>query len=107
MDLMYVYMKNMKIFGGLLVHGIPDFRLPREIINGVIKKVLDLGIKVELGKELGKDFTLEELKNKYDAVLLCFGANVSSKMNIEGEDLKRSIWRKRVIRIWKISRFYR
>ena len=98
-DLMFAYMKNMISFGGLLYHGIPEFRLPREIIDSVIKKVLDLGIKVELGKELGKDFTLDELKNKYDAVLLCFGANVSSKMHIEGEDLKRRIWWKRIIRI--------
>lgn len=81
-------------FGGLLNHGIPDFRLPREIIDDVIQKVLDLGVEVILGKELGKDITLEELKSEYDAVLLCFGANISSKMHIEGEELKRGIWRK-------------
>lgn len=82
-----VYMRNMTIFGGLLMHGIPDFRLPRDIIDQTIKKVLDLGVKVSLGKELGKDFSLGELKNKYDAVLLCFGSNISSKMGIPGEEL--------------------
>lgn len=86
-----IYEKHNEL-GGLLVHGIPDFRLPRKIIKGVIKKVLDLGIKVVFGKELGKDFSLNELTKKYDAVLLCFGANVSIKMNIEGEELKRSLW---------------
>lgn len=75
-------------FGGILVHGIPDFRLPREVIHKTIQNILDLGIQVYLGKEIGKDFTLEELKKEYDAVLLCFGANVSSKMNIEGEELE-------------------
>lgn len=75
-------MKNIRRFGGLLSHGIPDFRLPREVIKSALQKVLDLGVEVFLGKELGKDFTLEELKEKYDAVLLSFGANISSKMNI-------------------------
>lgn len=75
------------------MHGIPDFRLPRDVLKEVIKKILDLGVEVVLGKELGKDFSLQDLRNNYSAVLLCFGANISSKMNIEGEDLKRCIWR--------------
>lgn len=78
----------MIIFGGLLGHGIPDFRLPREVIKETIQKILDLGIEVHLGKELGKDILLEEIKSRYDAVLLCFGANISSKMNIDGENLE-------------------
>lgn len=81
-------MKSILIFGGLLSHGIPDFRLPRDILKKAIEKVLDLGIEIELGVGLGKDITLEELKEKYDAVLLCFGANISSKMHIEGEELE-------------------
>ena len=87
-----IYEKHEDI-GGLLVHGIPGFRLPREVIKSVIKKVLDLGVKVELGKELGQDIDLDFLKKNYDAVLLTFGANVSSKMGIEGEELNRGIWR--------------
>lgn len=87
-------MKSIMICGGLLVHGIPDFRLPREVINQVIQKILNLGVKVVLGKELGKDFTLDKLKTEYDAVLLCFGSNISQKMGIPGEELERSIWRK-------------
>lgn len=76
------------------MHGIPDFRLPREAITETIQKILDLGVKVNLGKELGRDFTLDELERQYDAILLCIGANISTKMNIEGENLNRSIWRK-------------
>lgn len=81
-----IYEKHTTL-GGLLVHGIPDFRLPRKTINETIQKVLNLGVKVSLGSVLGKNLSLNELEKEYDAVLLCFGANVSSKMNIEGEDL--------------------
>ena len=79
-------------YGGLLCHGIPDFRLPRDVIKNATSKVLDLGVEVFLGKELGKDFTIDELKEKYDAVLLSFGANISSKMNIKRRRITRSIW---------------
>lgn len=81
-------MKNTKIFGGLLVHGIPDFRLPRDAVSETIQKILDLGVEPKLGIELGKDIKLEDLSKTYDAVLLTFGANISSKMNIDGENLK-------------------
>lgn len=82
----------MMSFGGLLFHGIPDFRLPRDVIKEVVQKILNLGIDVKLKTEIGVDISLEELKQQYDAILLSFGANISSKMNIEGEELKRSIW---------------
>ena len=74
--------------GGILVHGIPDFRLPKETVKSTIEKILELGIKVEFGKELGKNIKIEELSNKYDAVFIGIGANIPSKMNIPGEDLE-------------------
>lgn len=76
------------ILGGLLVHGIPDFRLPKEIVQNTISKIIDLGINVRYNMELGKNLILEELENQYDAILLSFGANISSKMKIEGEDIE-------------------
>ena len=74
--------------GGILVHGIPDFRLPKETVKSTIEKILELGIKVEFGKELGKNIKIEELSNQYDAVFIGIGANIPSKMNITGEDLE-------------------
>lgn len=62
--------------------------MPRETIKQTIEKILNLGVEVKCKVELGKDITLEELKANYDAVLLTFGANISSKMHCEGEDLK-------------------
>ncbi len=73
--------------GGILNHGIPEFRLSEAVKEQTIQKILDLGITVKMGQELGQDFTLAELENDYDAIFLGFGANCSSQMGIEGEDL--------------------
>ncbi len=74
--------------GGLLVHGIPEFRLPKEIVKQTVDNILELGIEVKYNQELGKNLKLEDLKKEFDAIFLSIGANVSSKMGIEGEDLE-------------------
>ena len=81
-----IYEKH-KSLGGVIEHGIPEFRLEREILENTINKILNLGINVEYNKELGKDFSLDELESKYDAIFLSFGKNISSKMGIEGEEI--------------------
>lgn len=82
-----IYEKHDRL-GGLLSHGIPDFRLPRNILKETIEKILDLGIEVKYNCSLGREISLDELKKEYDAILLAIGANVSAKMGIEGEELK-------------------
>ena len=77
----------MKNFGGILRYGIPDFRLDKDILDKTVEAILSLGIKVEYNKELGRNLSLDDLQKEYDAVVLGFGANIPSKMNIEGEDL--------------------
>ena len=74
--------------GGLLVFGIPEFRLPKEIVKTTVKDILDLGVEVKYNKELGKDFELKDIEDQYDAIFLSIGSNVSSKMGVEGEELK-------------------
>lgn len=74
--------------GGLLVHGIPEFRLSKEIVKETIDRILDLGIKVEYNKQLGKNLKLEELEEQYDAIFLSIGANKSAKMGVKGENLE-------------------
>lgn len=81
-----IYEKHDEI-GGLLIHGIPEFRLPRKVVEKTIEKILDLGVETKLNQELGKDFEIEDLAQKYDAVFVAIGANIPSKMNAEGEDL--------------------
>lgn len=74
--------------GGLLVHGIPEFRLPKEIVKQTIQKIIDLGLEVKYNQELGKDLSLQQLEKEYDAIFFAFGANVTTKMGVEGEDLQ-------------------
>lgn len=73
--------------GGLLIHGIPEFRLSKQIVKETVKRILDLGIKVQYNKQLGKNLKLEELEEKYDAIFLSVGANKSAKMGVKGENL--------------------
>lgn len=82
-----VYEKHDKL-GGLLTHGIPEFRLPREVVEKTIEKILDLGVETKLNQELGRDFEIEDLAKKYDAVFVAIGANIPAKMNVEGEGLE-------------------
>lgn len=81
-----IYEKHSKL-GGLLRYGIPEFRLEKEILDKWIDKfILNKNVEVYTNKELGKDISLRDLKESYDAVILAFGANVSNKMNVEGEE---------------------
>lgn len=82
-----IYEKHDKL-GGLLTHGIPEFRLPREVVEKTIEKILDLGVETKLNQELGRDFEIEDLAQKYDAVFVAIGANIPAKMNVEGEGLE-------------------
>lgn len=82
-----IYEKHDKL-GGLLTHGIPEFRLPRKVVEKTIEKILDLGVETKLNQELGRDFEIEDLAQKYDAVFVAIGANIPAKMNVEGEGLE-------------------
>ena len=74
--------------GGLLMHGIPEFRLPKEIVRKTIQKIIDLGLEVKYNQELGKNLQLQQLEKEYDVIFLSFGANIATKMGVEGEDLQ-------------------
>ena len=87
-----IYEKHEKL-GGILSYGIPEFRLDKTVVDETIKKIIELGIDVKTNIELSIEhkencITLQELENKYDAIFLSIGANVSSKMRIEGEELQ-------------------
>lgn len=58
------------------------------MVKKVVQSILDLGVKARTKCRLGEDISLDELKEKYDAVFLAIGANISAKMNIPGENLE-------------------
>lgn len=73
--------------GGMLVQTIPAYRLPRETLAREIRMIEQLGVTIETGKQLGKDFTLQELRDKkYDAIFIGIGAPGSYGLGVPGED---------------------
>lgn len=75
------------VAGGMLRLGIPEYRLPRELIDLEIEAVLSLGPTIEFEKALGRDFTLQELRKEFDAIFLAIGTYRSRMLNVEGEEL--------------------
>lgn len=76
-----------KIPGGILWYGIPDFRLPKDIVENIIKKVENMGATIKTNVELGKDITIESLKNEFDSVFLAIGATTSTTYSLADEYL--------------------
>ncbi|MFH1615062.1 MAG: FAD-dependent oxidoreductase [Planctomycetota bacterium] len=75
--------------GGMLAWGIPDYRLPPEILDEEIQDVLDEGVQLQTNVRLGRDITIEQLKKAgFKAVVLAIGAQGGMKLGIEGENLK-------------------
>jgi len=77
--------------GGMLFWGIPEYRLPRNVLRGEIQAILDLGIELRCNTRVGTDISWEELKRRYDAIYIAIGAHRSLRLGIEGEDLA-GVW---------------
>jgi len=77
------------VAGGMLRLGIPDYRLPPEVLNKEIRAITRLGVEIKLNTALGRDVTIDGLfKEGYKAVYLAIGAHKSMKLAISGEDAK-------------------
>jgi len=74
--------------GGMLHLGIPEYRLPRDVLQAQIREILDLGPELRLNMRLGRDFTLADLRQQgYKAVLLALGLHRSRDLSVPGNDL--------------------
>lgn len=71
--------------GGMLRYGIPNYRLPKERLDDDIEAILATGIEVKHGLKIGKDMTIQSLREEYDAVLITIGASTDKKLGICGE----------------------
>jgi len=74
--------------GGLLRYGIPDFKMEKTVIDRRLKVLEEEGIEFKCGINVGKDVRADELKNDFDAIVLCGGATIRRNLPIEGADLK-------------------
>ncbi len=71
--------------GGMSAVGIPDYRLPRNILQGEVQQIQKMGVSINYGQTIGNDLTLSQLENEFDAVFIGMGAQDSTKIGIEGE----------------------
>jgi NADH-quinone oxidoreductase subunit F len=73
--------------GGMMTYGIPAYRLPREPLFAEINHIRRAGVDIKLGQELGRDFTIDSLKEDgYEAIILALGAHKSQRLGMPGED---------------------
>lgn len=73
--------------GGVLVYGIPEFRLPKSIVSDEINGLLELGVTIELNTVVGRTVTVEQLQAEYDYIFIGTGAGLPMFLGIKGENL--------------------
>ena len=76
------------VAGGMLQVGLPDFRMPKDVVAREVRAIADLGVEIRTGQELGRDLTIESLTGDdgFDAVFLAIGAHRTKPLEIVGED---------------------
>ena len=81
---------QMPQLGGMLRYGIPEYRLPKTVLDWEIAQIMDLGeIEAKCDQALGRDFTVAQLEQEYDAVVLAIGAWKAKALRVDGEDHPR------------------
>jgi len=78
--------ESLPVAGGMLAVGIPDFRLPKDILEYEIGNIKKAGVVIKTSTAVGKDISFTDLKEQYQAVYIATGAHRGLKMNIQGED---------------------
>ena len=78
--------ESLPVAGGMLAIGIPEFRLPKDVLEYEINRIKKLGVEIKTNSTIGKDISLEKLKEDYKAVFIAIGAHKGLKMKIPNED---------------------
>jgi NADH-quinone oxidoreductase subunit F len=78
----------LSVVGGGLIVCIPEFRLPRDVLNRDIENIKNAGVKIKTNMRVGKNISFEELRNNYRAVFVATGAHISQKLHIPNEEAK-------------------
>ena len=74
--------------GGVLIYGIPEFRLPKKIVAQEVERLEEAGVKIECNVIIGRTYTIPELQEKFDAIFIANGAGLPVFMNVPGENFK-------------------
>jgi glutamate synthase (NADPH) small chain len=74
--------------GGVLIYGIPEFRLPKDIVQKEVDRLVEAGVEIEVDAIIGRTWTLRDLRARYDAIFLAVGAGLPVFMDVPGENLK-------------------
>ncbi|MGB1109943.1 MAG: NAD(P)-binding protein, partial [Gammaproteobacteria bacterium] len=72
--------------GGMMRYGIPGYRVPREVMDGEMQRIVDMGVEVRNKTRVGRDVTLEQLENDYDAILFAIGAQSGRPLPVPGAE---------------------
>lgn len=85
-------LEAMPVPGGMMAIGIPEYRLPREVLQAEIKRIIDAGVELRLDTVMGRDFTLADLEREgFAAIFLATGASKSRRLGVPGDELARVI----------------
>lgn len=77
--------------GGMMRYGIPGYRTPRDVLDGEIQRILDLGVETRMNTKIGVDVTIDELKAEFDAVFMGLGAQSGTALPVPGGDASNCI----------------
>ncbi|MCR4963188.1 MAG: NADH-quinone oxidoreductase subunit NuoF [Firmicutes bacterium] len=80
--------ESQPIAGGVLAYGIPEYRLPNDVLEYEVNQVRQQGVNIHLNCEVGKDVSFQSLRQDYDAVYVATGTQFPNKAGVDGEDLK-------------------
>ncbi len=74
--------------GGVMWTGVPEWRLPRDVIMEEVELITDLGVEIRFNTEVGKDISFREIVESYDAVVIATGCQIAQELGVPGEDLE-------------------
>ncbi len=77
--------------GGMLRYGIPDYRLPQDILDAEINRIADMGVEIKTGTAIGHDIPYSDLQKEYKAIFVGIGAHQGKRLGIEGDDAA-NVW---------------
>ncbi len=85
-------LEAMPIPGGMMAIGIPEYRLPREVLQAELQRIVDAGVELKLDTAMGRDFTLPDLERQgFKAIFLATGASKSRRLGVPGDDQRGMI----------------